>query len=65
MISRKQISISPETRIPFAVVPITIHMLLHHTSGVGDYLTLANLAGLRAACRSGGAPQIPLSSFGP
>ena len=33
--------------MPEYEVPITIRMLLHHTSGIRDYLTLMTLAGLR------------------
>jgi len=34
--------------LPEYDTPITIRMLLHHTSGVRDYLSLADLAGLRS-----------------
>lgn len=34
--------------LPEYDTPITIRMLLHHTSGLRDYLSLADLAGLRS-----------------
>ncbi len=49
---RGDLSLDDDIRVhlpemPEYEVPVTIRMLLHHTSGIRDYLTLMSLAGLR------------------